>query len=59
MSSHELIQQWKNPHTRAANASHPSGDILLEDRIVGAAMSVTYVFFTYGCCKTSMGLYCG
>ncbi|GAA4071894.1 hypothetical protein [Nonomuraea soli] len=59
MSSQDLIDQWKNPHTRAAGAAHPSGEAALEEQLVGGRMSITYSVFTYGCCKTSMSLLCG
>ncbi|GHE35193.1 hypothetical protein GCM10017673_42460 [Streptosporangium violaceochromogenes] len=53
MSGNELIQQWKNPHTRALDTGHPSGDIVLENRVVGGARPATEGWDTWGCCKTS------
>ncbi|GAA4071901.1 hypothetical protein [Nonomuraea soli] len=53
MSDHELVQQWKNPHTRAAGTEHPAGDVVLARMIVGGRPPATEGWDTWGCCKTS------
>ncbi|GHE35204.1 hypothetical protein GCM10017673_42470 [Streptosporangium violaceochromogenes] len=52
MSGNELIQQWKNPHARALDTGHPSGDITFDDHVVGAAAPKTQYFWSIGCCPT-------
>ncbi|GGL13262.1 hypothetical protein Sme01_19970 [Sphaerisporangium melleum] len=51
MSDNELISQWKNPQTRAADLVHPAGDISLDD-VVGGMPPQTESFISIGCCAT-------
>ncbi|GHE35178.1 hypothetical protein GCM10017673_42440 [Streptosporangium violaceochromogenes] len=58
MSDHALIQQWRNPHTRAAEITHPAGDIVLDRLVVGGAQPRTEFIMTMQCCPTISGPPC-